>query len=825
MSDVLIARFEYGAQTFYVESDVLSIRDDFVPPTTAGRRVLGQGQYQARVEDEIFEPRAFEFTVNVRQASSQAARRVLENLQSFLNRAGDPKKPLYFAYREWGGTFPFEPSWGQFGAFERLRVLQGVVEFGDLDRTVYTGNLVACPVQLTIDPFFYGLEQELAQAEGGLFEEWAGRGPGSIGARVGKDTGTNENWFTNPIFGHATWNTGWTAGTNIIAEQNTDEAGRLFGFNSAYLTAKAATLNTFTQSINVGATTAHIISCYARRLDGGVIDSSSLSLYYGTTKTTRYLALKNGWYFLYAPVTGIASATASGVIVSNGVMVYVDGFQLETNTWPNPLKYGDLPGFNWSGTAHNSTTVGFGAGASGGKLRAPARRKSAEGTIQVVIQCMANSADLANDNYYVFRDGQSAYTLYYERGANNRWVFTDGTSSIFGPTTTFSLGDLFVLTLVWGEGAGVGVTRLYANNVSQGSFTTAPTATHTSTIYLGSLTTLTNQGPWVFLGFDVFDQPMAAADVSDFYAQASGLLADGAQRVSPIPYLWTKDGDDVVDNCDDTSRDNWLLAGGIGGSAPAETQWKITPSASKQGYWLFSKQFDYSRFVNPDRIWYMDLSGSADANASGASMLPRTVPNGVPGLGGVESGGVTPADSGLMAGRLQFFVRLKKATGSGDIYIWSRLEFPSTGAVSTSEARRITISTTYLWLYVGTLYYEFPSQLEDRNKQILAYVMMSTPSAAFDVHVDFIMVVDDALRMVNDDLAALTNIHVRGREIYVDNSSGIYTKSLIAIGDEVNLIPDQYNLAWFVLGDDQEAHVITQTGTFEITVRPRWLLQ
>ena len=57
----------------------------------------------------------------------------------------------------------------------------------------------------------------------------------------------------------------------------------------------------------------------------------------------------------------------------------------------------------------------------------------------------------------------------------------------------------------------------------------------------------------------------------------------------------------------------------------------------------------------------------------------------------------------------------------------------------------------------------------------------------------------------------------------IDSSGNVAAYNTV-LGNPIELIPDRLNFLWAVLGDDGEAHTITETTTVVVFVTPRWLV-
>src|SRR3990167_8695340 len=134
----------------------------------------------------------------------------------------------------------YEPLWGQDG-WLFYQIEHGVASVGgEYAETNRRATNVFVRLDLIIRPYALGLRQRLASATGGVLEDTIGAADGQSRGLIIAEATTNK--MTNPVFGHATWNNGWTAGSNIIATQNTDKRFLLPGTtSSAKLTRNAST--------------------------------------------------------------------------------------------------------------------------------------------------------------------------------------------------------------------------------------------------------------------------------------------------------------------------------------------------------------------------------------------------------------------------------------------------------------------------------------------------------------------------------------------------------------------------------------------------------
>lgn len=180
------------------------------------------------------------------------------------------------------------------------------------------------------------------------------------------EEGTTNN-ITNPNFENSTYDTNWTAGSNITAFSNTSAPFVKFGVNSAKLAASASaisgTSNMFTTSINVGSTAVHTMSMYVYDGTsgnvGGTISSSIAKIVFnGTAQTTTYTDEGSGWWRLTYSVAGINGSATYGVEAQVSKTIYVDGAQLEPELYATSYADGSFgSGYAWSSTENNSTST------------------------------------------------------------------------------------------------------------------------------------------------------------------------------------------------------------------------------------------------------------------------------------------------------------------------------------------------------------------------------------------------------------------------------------------------------------------------------------
>lgn len=585
--------------------------EGFVPPTTAVDAMLAAGpsmnQYGGsrktfeRAGDVLWNLPLRIIGDGAPQINAEAGK-----LAAWLASAGDASNPLLVEHRS-HAAIEREPLWGQYGANNRFEVIHADTPVPDNSYGVGTLRerhlLFDC--QMRLAPFYRRKRQRLASATGGIIEDRIATDDGRVrGLRV---PAAATNKMTNPIFGHSTWNNGWTATASLTATEETRDAFVLFGLSSARLTARSTSQRVY-QDIDVANTNTHTLSCYVKLPDGTEPDETDLQLYYGSAQTTTFRYVGDGWYLAIASFAGVASSTQTGIEVKNGRTVTADGFMLSETAYAVPLAYGEQLGCAWTGTAHASTATRTAARV---RIAVGDALSYAQGMVRLVWVPDRDYDDYSADGV-LFSDG--TMILHWDQ-ANNRFEFTDGTNTAVSAALTFTAGDVFILHAVYSPAGGL---ELYAQGSRIAINTTYSPPAAGSYLYIGTSSSAGSHAGGTFRSFETYDYAPTPGEISADAVALHG-LASTAQRVGAIPWLWTGDGDDVVDNADDGTYTNWIVVGGIDGDAPAITEMAMTVGA--WGQFGLGGRLRVSNFTTPVYVpvtdnFYGEADGTVDANSS-----------------------------------------------------------------------------------------------------------------------------------------------------------------------------------------------------------------
>lgn len=797
------------------------VYSDFTPPDIAYTVAFADGTSAnvsggAELANKAVANTPFSFRVNVLGSSDADIRKNMGRIRRFLSFAEDQNEPLYLEFNS-NSNIP-RPLWGQ-GFFIRYQIAYGTVEY---DKGYMVGASLSTDIDavlnLIIKGYPVGLRQRLASAKGGIIEDNYGASDNVSRGLIVPEATTN--LFTNPVFGNATYSTNWTIGSNLTAAQNIDTKFTLPGcLNSMRVFARNTTNNTVTESQTLAASS-HTITAYVMLPDLTAPSATQLQIYYNSAaQTTTYEAIgNNGLYRCYATVTGTGGALATGVIIKNKYTVFLLGMQVEALAYPTPLCYGDLLGHSWNGTAHNSTST-----RALGQLRLPIADDTIfrhQGSISVTARFPVSNTH--PNNMYLFLIDTVSFSLYYS-AASDQFNFFDGVNSATSSAKTFSPGQIYTFHVVWGPS---GIT-LYINGVADGTNATfSPFATG-SYLYLSYTTTPTLS---TLTDFRVFDRPLTATEVANDYANVAQLTADN-QRVGCIPYLWTKDGDDIVDNCDDSTHDNWAVCGGVPGSAEAITRWQMTESNTAD--LILSNLFtSYGNFARPAALdgngIYYDAGGTAGAGTDSNSNYKLTsVTTTYAVLLG--SGGIFTSGNSFQRVMREFFNReffvVCRLYDEGSNFTGLRLTTQYGSSSATTQYPTWPITTTNAnRLYLSKYGIVFP---KIDNRDILSFDFILTLSGVrstgtANIRLDWAMAIPKPFFVATNP--GITNILTIEGEFGVWSSSGINNPTSV-IGEAVNLMPEKANMIISIMGSSSVDPVIAWTNTFtRVDITPRYQL-
>ena len=618
-----IAKLTRGAHEIDLNSGQYALALDYSPPAANMLLSIAAGTSANRYGGGVLmgrrlAPQGLSLPVRVKGDSSAEVEAGIRRLARFLEGAGDVGEPTYFLWRP-HDAIPYEPKHGQFGASVRVELL-GAETYAKWDRYGHATareHVAVVIIPLVVNPAINGKRMRAGSAVGGVLENVLSSPDGiSRGLMISEET-TNKS--TNPVFGHATWNNGWTSGAGLISEKNTDKEFILPGADaSAKLTRISATNRMFYQSLNLGNTNQHTHTAYVEKVDGTIATATEVRIWYGSGQTSTYKYLGNGITRVRWTGAGIASATDTGVeLLSSSTTIYLLGYQVEEKSYPTVICWGDIHGCSWTGTAHASTSTRTAA-----RVRWPASNLLDIGEFTIVLSWMPDrdSSDFTGAATRLIHDG----TMYVGLTTTPAYQFFDGVNTITGGAVSFSAGGIEVLHFV----AGPSGLCIYRNGALYATGSTYTPRTFGTYLYLGSSSTPGSHTNGTYLGFHTYAHAItdtqALAGYNNLAQAAQG--GDGyGQRIDSIFAFWTKDGDDQVDNANPDANlpsdlDNYGILLGVPGDLPAETEIIATTSISMDssnagGVGLSILEVPYDKTINM-HDFYGEGSGVADVGNS-----------------------------------------------------------------------------------------------------------------------------------------------------------------------------------------------------------------
>lgn len=808
------------------------LHEDFTPPAEDTTPLIASGTSANRrgggtLKGSKSNDRNIAFTVNVRKSSSASITRAVNAIKYFAGLAEpDSPDPLYLEWAADSDVGP-RPLWGQ-GPWRRYEVIYGTVA---LAPGYLVGNRkdndVDVTVALVVRPYALGLSQRLASATGGVILD-------HYGAADGRDrgvvlTGAMTNFATNPVFGHSTYDNGWTAQSSLVVAKNTDPAFLLPGQRACpKLTAQAATNNAYFQSLTLTNATTFILWVIVKLPDGGTPTSSDFQILYSTAQTTTFRNLGNGFWAASASVTGNGSSTGTGIVVKAGRTVYLCYLGASSNTAGNlhfPC-WGDLLGHAWTGTAHASTSTRTAA-----RIRLPVAADTfslAAGAL--VLAWKPYFDNTFGTDQFIFSCGSTSLRARFE-SSDDKFYFSDNTNEISSSAQTWAADDVLWLAFVWGPSG----LAIYKNGVSIASGATYTPPALPSYVYFLTDDSAANNAYGVLMGAPrLFAQQLTAAEVLADYTNRSAVTADG-QRDGSLPCWWDKDGDLTVDNVDDSTRDNFGVCFGIPGSTPADTEYYFEILADGGSSSAFTSDEAYLLSLLVNDYFFPPSSIEMLANNDGTATTSADLGSDVETIS-VNTSATQPSTADfviverpeLLYGR-QVYLLARLSDAGSNLMLRGLIKY---GASQVSDWIAVTADATRRLFIVGPL--NFPSKpaiFGDSNstRQVTATVQMIRSAAgAANVTIDYTLLLPAPLIRVKApaSTSSLDGINSRLRSVRATIEDADTFRDFAEVtGQPMDLEPEKVNTVLMMRGNHGAANDISRTLIFEeVKVTPRYAL-
>jgi len=817
MSSDMIVKLTKGVRTLNINDGTnYRVARGFVPPAVQFSPILSVGGSLnafggAELIDNPATVRPFNFGVHILGDSEGEVTRNYNVLSFMLGLAGDPDEPLYLEHRP-SSPIAAESLWGQAGTNRRYQIThaQGLTG-GDFTgpADLRAKAMRNCVVNTTMGPMALGKDQLVASASGGIIEYKAGAADGLSKGLIAPEGTTNV--FDNPVFGHATYTTGWTIGTSLVTARNTVKAYLYPGaLASMKVISRSTTNNILSQTITLSATS-WCITFWVKLADSSAVSSSTFLIHYnGSDRVSTYEHLGDGLYRVWATFTGSGGAAVVGCTIMTKKSIYITGGQVENKAYPTPLAWGDLLGCAWSGTAHaasstSTRTVGIVKLPVSETLTAPLTN----GTISMIWIPHVPNTHPNVQNLWQFSSNLAAYF----NSTGDTINFTDGTNTATTAAQVFSAFAIYVLHFVWDASGLV----IYVNGAS------AATATHTVPSTLGA---------YLFLGWDgttsvqnllgtitdfrTYDRALTAAEILADYNNVYPIAAAG-QRVGYIPWFWTQDTDYVVDNYNDATHDHFAVAGGIPGSVKAMFRFQVAATAP----YLYLSNLITDAFPNPSDLFY-DQSGTGTAATDvGSAVLTTSVNTGATAVATVTK---TIKQLSALLGK-EFHMACRYEDAGADLVMYQQIVSPTTIAgdvqpQGSSGGSRILAVLPPIVMYERAVYDKLDDPtLTDVIFQIVAY---RTVAGAANVLFDAFFVLPRPLVLLS--LSSQGAVYDSRLPTTVALGSGALLAVYPVDGDVIELEPEMFNTLLMVTGSNV-LYTISKTITFSnVSITPRYSL-
>jgi hypothetical protein len=784
----------------------------------SGQTLRSDGQQRL---DSSRDNAEFTLTYNFLEAGSAAELDWLQReISRFFYEAGlyEEKrqgKPVWLEYCWPDGLESLPaPTFGQLRRY--LRVLWGEPAWpANLHTWLRAGAIEGIVASLVCRPAADGLRQKALNVSGQI--EMTPRGVLVTRATV--------NRCTNPGFGHQTWNTGWTASDAALLATQETRAGFTRSLDSAvHLRNQDEWMaRQFYQTLTLTAEV-YVVSCYVRRADGEEVTSADVVMWgQGAALGTTFEQIDNTeWYRAYAVFTAAASSSTHGVQIPVGREVYIDNVQIEiagNYTCPTPYCAGYLIGCSWLGSAHaSSSTRG-----SASLTYALTNELIGEYTISgwFAIEWANTQSENVHGIFSCYVDADNYIALVYD-AFYERWDLSgkrngSGVGGIWDRTLSSGLHHFALVQ-------NISTKTIYIDGVPLMPSNTAMAMPNGGTLYLGCH----ESGPTIILdgeldGVRIWDRALSAGDIGNLYDAEKG-VKDAYGIIGMPPFAWSKDGDGVLDACDDTSRDNYMVVGGIGGDmVEAIAEWQLDPKTTTPPdvYWIGRKAVEEP--FDPASTFWLEFQGTADANSSGGQYEQHAFA----GVGTYDFD-VSVDEIKHLQGRVHFLARLYVSGNAVDVNPFYKF---GTGPRIDGEVQTIPTNANFLlraypdwdmWVRWDHL------REGDTPASLTLGLHVSDPTGGATVRCDFIQVLPYPNARIEIgsgiSLAAGDTLHVIQDEAYMLASSGAEKYSPEFRGEPVNLVPNKYNYVWFLPGEEGQPYDVTDYATFVVYVTPRWVL-
>jgi len=795
-------RFIKGARSLTLRDDRFTFERGFTPPATHVERQIAAGTALTPMGGALVSSHAvnrdWSFDIGFKETSILAVRRAQRDIQSFLSEAGDEQEPLLIEYSPAGLPAPL---WGQLTAPLRYEIVSGDVEMQRSGGLAWN-HLPLAQINLQIKPWASGLTQRCASAIGGVYYEKVGvPNQGRRGLVVAEAT---TNLVTNPTFGSSTFDNDWSDAYGVLAA-NIDPAYTYpdEGVSARFIANDILNLGTLTQTITASGT--HTLSLYVMLPDLSTPDITHHRIIFDGAEVDPVIsAVGEGIYKLTYSASASGAATTYGIGLWPGYSIYLLGAQLEAKAYDTPLCAGHFIGCAWSAAAHDSSST-----RAVGRVLALIEGQQVDGAI--VLAWKPRWSSTHPTDQVLFSDAGGDLKAWYN-ATQDRIYFTAGIGGPYTEVLTFAAGDVLRLAFVWST-AGI---LIYLNGVLAAS----QVGSYLPSVPDQQMYLMSNDAPALQAGgellrWSIFAQPLTAEQVANDDAFMAALTDDDFSAES-IPYLWTKDGNDQIDNSDDSTHDNWALVDGVPGTAPARSLIEFTYASAGTEPLVWLAQHDLEHFIEPESAG-LTYGGSEVLSINTSEVEFTTAQRAV--------------DNRLLVGG-DAYVLLRITDAGANLIGKVRVKY--SGVTYDSDFVTLAADATARLFLFGPIPIKPVDALYDWVETIgLCPVMKRSSAGAANVTIDYVLVTAfDSLKIVSPSGIMAGTILVDGiQAVSRTATAGYYmgvnyklNEFLTTTGAAIELTPQRPNLLMAARGALGAAFSLTKLIDLVVTVTPRYHL-
>lgn len=414
---------------------------------------------------------------------------------------------------------------------------------------------------------------------------------------------------------------------------------------------------------------------------------------------------------------------------------------------------------------------------------------------------------------------------YYVNASNRIQIQYDADSGVWRITKTVSgapyTDDSAADTVTNGDDAHLVLVQdattlyLYVNGALAASCAATATMTDGGTIALGCPASGTVDGIDVILdGWRIMPDSITSAQAARIYSAELPIKQVG-RAMGPPPFFWTKDADNMVDNADDTNRDNWGVIGGVGGDLEAEMEIRITHSISRSTVWLGIKTTD--EWVDIADYLYFDSTNSvADANYSGGGYYQATSTE------VADTSQNRTVDPAALFGRYQALAHLK-APDETAITVTPKYKLGS--YYYSGQAVAYTGTGAFAIVELGDLFIRHDVEPFIEDDATLTYQMSMAAASSFQGQFDFALLLPWPYARIKSTGFTTKYVIVEEGAASPYNPSGNALQGYSEYrGAPLRPQPGKYNHLLFLAHDSSNVWAVDHTATLEISITPRFLL-